>query len=158
MQQDAEGFRLNVGIILLNQQERVFWGQRIQRDSWQFPQGGISNNESLVDSMYRELYEEVGLKDQDVTIVSQSQNWYSYKLPEQYMRKNNPKVLGQKQKWFLLKLQSDEEQICLNKTECPEFLDWVWVDYWYPIQNVIFFKREVYKKVLDEFKVFLTNK
>ena len=72
---DAEGFRANVGIIICNEQGQVFWARRIGQHSWQFPQGGIDDGESAEQAMYRELYEEVGLKPEQVEIVYTSRNW-----------------------------------------------------------------------------------
>ncbi len=155
MSKNSTEFRLNIGIILMNEARNVFWGQRVQKDAWQFPQGGLDENESTVDGMYRELYEEVGLNSDDVEILAESKHWYSYRLPTQFIRRSEPKIFGQKQKWFLLKLISEDNCICLDSTEYPEFVDWIWVNYWYPINNVIFFKKKVYRKVLAEFNKFL---
>ncbi|NQY42367.1 MAG: RNA pyrophosphohydrolase [Legionellales bacterium] len=154
MYKDETGFRLNVGIVLMNQDKDVFWGQRIQKDAWQFPQGGLSKEETAVDGMYRELYEEIGLKKEDVEIIAESMDWYSYRIPKQFVRHSGSKIFGQKQKWFLLRLIASEDKICLDNTLEPEFVSWAWVDYWYPIENVIFFKKKVYQKVLSEFNRF----
>ena len=85
---DRDGFRPNVGIILVNGRNEVFWGKRIREHSWQFPQGGIDQGESAQQALFRELYEEVGLKSDDVKIVQQSKRWLRYHIPEKMQRKN----------------------------------------------------------------------
>lgn len=152
MHVNSEGFRLNVGIVLTNGKS-VLLGQRVQQDSWQFPQGGLRVNESPIDGMYRELAEEVGLNRTDVKVLAESKGWFSYLLPKQFIRINKePKVIGQKQKWFLVELLVDDSNIKLDTTAYPEFINWQWVDYWYPIEQVIYFKKQVYLDVLTEFE------
>lgn len=149
---DTEGFRANVGIIICNKQGQVFWARRYGQHSWQFPQGGIDQGETSEQAMYRELYEEVGLKEQDVNILAVSRNWLRYKLPKRLIRKgSDPVCIGQKQKWFLLELSCQENDVNLAACGRPEFDDWRWVSFWYPIRNVVSFKRDVYRKVLCEF-------
>jgi putative (di)nucleoside polyphosphate hydrolase len=150
---DAHGFRLNVGIILANDQGRVFWGKRAGwEDAWQFPQGGVQDNETLEETMYRELGEELGLLNTDVKIIGMTQGWLNYYLPKHLRRyRSKPLCIGQRQKWFLLQLVSADEAIRLDACESPEFDSWRWVDYWYPLQHVVAFKREVYRKALQEF-------
>ncbi|MBO1256628.1 RNA pyrophosphohydrolase [Alteromonas sp. 5E99-2] len=149
---DADGFRANVGIVICNKIGQVFWARRYGQHSWQFPQGGIDEGESPQQAMYRELYEEVGLGPKDVTILSVTKNWVRYKLPKRLIRQGtNPVCIGQKQKWFLLQLNCAEKEVNVLKTGHPEFDDWRWVSYWYPIRNVVSFKRDVYRKVMREF-------
>lgn len=150
---DPDGFRINVGIILTDQSSsRLFWGRRVGQDAWQFPQGGINENETIEQALFRELHEEVGLKDKDVEIVSQTKDWLRYLLPSRLVRNDSyPLCVGQKQKWFLLKLTSSEDNIKLEENIKPEFDAWRWVNYWYPLQQVISFKREVYRQALLEF-------
>jgi putative (di)nucleoside polyphosphate hydrolase len=148
---DFEGYRLNVGIVLCNRDGRVFWARRTGMRSWQFPQGGIKYNEDPETAMYRELYEEVGLKSQHVRIIGRTQEWLRYELPDRFIRKNSqPLCIGQKQLWFILRLEVKESDICLNYTPKPEFDAWRWVDYWQPLDDVVYFKREVYKQALHE--------
>lgn len=148
---DADGFRPNVGIILSNSAGQVLWARRSGHDAWQFPQGGISENESPEEAMYRELWEEVGLETPDVKIICSTRGWLRYRLPQRFVRHDNrPVCIGQKQKWFLLQLQSDDTRVVLNKTHPPEFDGWRWVSYWYPLNQVVSFKREVYRKALIE--------
>lgn len=149
---DTEGFRANVGIIICNKQGQVFWARRYGQHSWQFPQGGVDQGETAEQTMYRELYEEVGLKQKDVKILAVSRNWLRYKLPKRLIRQGSGQVcIGQKQKWFLLQLTCRENEVNFSVTGHPEFDDWRWVSYWYPIRNVVSFKRDVYRKVLSEF-------
>lgn len=147
---DSEGFRANVGIVITNTHGQVLWARRYSQNAWQFPQGGLDKGESPKQAMYRELYEEVGLKPEDVKILKQTDDWYRYKLPEKYIRQGSkPLCIGQKQKWFLLKLVGDENKIRFDCGSKPEFDHWRWVNYWYPLRSVIDFKREVYHQALS---------
>ena len=148
---DQNGFRPNVGIVICDADGRVFWAKRVGHDAWQFPQGGIHRGESPRDALYRELHEEVGLEPAHVEILAQTQGWLRYRLPRRYVRRTskNPCV-GQKQKWFLLRLLGNESDIRLDHCGKPEFDGWRWVSYWYPIGQVIDFKRGVYRQALKE--------
>lgn len=150
---DKEGFRANVGIIVTNGQGKVLWAKRMGNQSaWQFPQGGILENETVMDAMYRELHEELGLRAHHVTVLAESKQWLRYHLPQRFQRiDNNVRCVGQKQKWFLLQLISNEACVKLDVSNHPEFERWRWVDYWYPIKHVIYFKRYVYRQALEEF-------
>lgn len=153
---DKYGYRSNVGIILIGPEKQLFWARCKGRNAWQFPQGGISENETPTEAMYRELYEEVGLTQNDVALLGVTQNWLYYRLPKSYQRCNKkPLVVGQRQKWFLLSFLSDENKVCLDVENKPEFDAWRWVDYWYPLEQVIYFKRDVYRKALEELTVFV---
>jgi putative (di)nucleoside polyphosphate hydrolase len=148
---DADGFRPNVGIILANGAGQVLWARRCGHDAWQFPQGGISENESPEQAMFRELWEEVGLEQPDVKIIASTRGWLRYRLPRRYVRHDNtPVCIGQKQKWFLLQMLSDDSRVSLTCTHPAEFDGWRWVSYWYPLNQVVSFKREVYRKALTE--------
>lgn len=148
---DAEGFRANVGIIICNKQGQLLWTRRYGQTSWQFPQGGVHPGENAEQTMYRELFEEVGLKKDDVRILGSTQHWYKYRLPPKLIRQNShPVCVGQKQKWFLLELIAEEEKINFNATDHPEFDDFIWVNYWYPVRHVVNFKRNVYRLALGE--------
>ena len=149
---DREGFRPNVGIILVNARNEVFWGKRIREHSWQFPQGGIKHGESPEQAMYRELFEEVGLSRKDVRILASTRNWLRYKLPKRLVRwDTKPVCIGQKQKWFLLQLIGSDAEINMQTSSTPEFDGWRWVSYWYPVRQVVSFKRDVYRRVMKEF-------
>ena len=155
---DSEGYRSNVGIVICNRAGQLLWAKRIKQSAWQFPQGGIKQDESLEGALYRELQEEVGLADVDVNILHRTDDWLRYRLPENYIRhQQDPLCIGQKQKWFLLSLESDESKVELSYTGKPEFDDWRWVSYWYPVNQVIDFKREVYRKALTELGGALQN-
>ncbi|EKE01827.1 MAG: hypothetical protein ACD_21C00040G0003 [uncultured bacterium] len=155
---DKEGYRLNVGIVLANKSGKLFWGKRIKSQGWQFPQGGVHPYETLEETMYRELDEEVGLAKKDVKILAITKRWLRYKLPT-HMRRNlqTPVCIGQKQKWFLLLLTSGDNKIRLDASEKPEFNNWDWVEYWEPLKHVIYFKRNIYSKVLIEFEPVIAN-
>jgi len=150
---DPQGFRLNVGIIVANNEGLLLWAKRVgNKDAWQFPQGGIDRREPTRQAMVRELKEELGLEESDIEVLAESKTWLKYHLPKKYQRRGQkPLCIGQKQKWFLLRLISDESCIQLDASEKPEFDEWKWVDYWYPAEHVIDFKRDVYQKVLKEF-------
>ena len=149
---DADGFRANVGIVICNKMGQIFWARRYGQHSWQFPQGGIDEGETAEQAMFRELHEEVGLTSKDVTILSVTRNWLRYKLPKRLIRQgSNPVCIGPKQKWFLLQLDCQDRDVNVLKTGHPEFDDWRWVSYWYPIRNVVSFKRDVYRRVMKEF-------
>jgi putative (di)nucleoside polyphosphate hydrolase len=128
--------RANVGIILCNARGQVFWAKRARMNSWQFPQGGIENNENPEQAMYRELCEETGLKPEHVQILGRTRYWLKYKLPEKYIRRNShPLCIGQKQVWYLLKLVGQEADVILDQHKKPEFDDWQWVEYWEPLKK-----------------------
>jgi putative (di)nucleoside polyphosphate hydrolase len=136
---DRDGFRPNVGIILSNDERRLFWGRRIGQNAWQFPQGGINTDETPAQAMYRELEEEVGLEPHQVTILGATQGWLRYHLPKRFIRRHcGPTCIGQKQVWFLLRVDCQEEAFCLDKTDKPEFDAWRWVRYWQPLHEVVY--------------------
>lgn len=148
---DSEGFRANVGIILCNGEGRLLLAGRIGSKGWQFPQGGVMRGESAEEAMYRELKEEVGLDVADVEVLGSTADWLKYRLPEKYMRHDSvPLCIGQKQRWFILKLTSSEDNLQLDCCETPEFDRWRWVEFWRPVNEVIYFKRRVYVRALHE--------
>lgn len=156
---DRAGYRLNVGIVLVNDSGRVFWGRRHGHDAWQFPQGGLAVSETALEAMYRELYEEIGLEKADVEVLGCTKRWLKYRLPKQYLRHGKqPLVIGQKQKWFLLKLVTSEQKLRLDLSDSPEFDSWRWVDYQEPQEQVIFFKRQVYTQAMKELMHFLKKR
>lgn len=151
---DARGYRYNIGIIILNARGQAFWGKRRGQDAWQFPQGGLNAGESSEDAMLRELYEETGVHAEQVDILGVTSTWLCYRLPIRYRRGRQPGIvqcLGQKQKWFLLRLR-DESSVAfdLQASGSPEFDDWCWIDYWLPANQVVYFKRKVYRQALKE--------
>ena len=127
---DRHGFRLNVGIVLTNSKGQVFWGRRYWGSGWQFPQGGLMPYETLEEAMFRELFEETGLKKQQVKILARTPAWYFYRLPlGQHQRSSRHHCIGQRQKWFLLRLSSEVTEINVLGVEHPEFKEWRWIDY-----------------------------
>jgi len=153
---DRNGFRPNVGIILLNQKNQVFWGKRIRTHSWQFPQGGIDRGETPEQAMYRELHEEIGLRPEHVTIIARTRDWLRYEVPDRYIRRDARGVYkGQKQIWYLLRLIGGDWNLNLRATDHPEFDAWRWHDYWVPLDLVIEFKRGVYQRALEELARYL---
>jgi len=148
---DSEGFRANVGIMLANARGEVLWARRVGQDAWQFPQGGIQQGESPQQALFRELEEEIGLTAKDVEIIATTRGWLRYRLPQRLLRRDSkPLCIGQKQKWFLLKMLSDDSEVRFDKDHKPEFDHWRWVSYWYPLGQVVPFKREVYRRALKE--------
>ena len=148
---DSDGFRANVGIILCNGEGRLLLAGRIGSKGWQFPQGGIMRGESAEEAMYRELKEEVGLDAADVEMLGATTDWLKYRLPHKYMRHGSvPLCIGQKQRWFILKLVASEGKVQLDCCDTPEFDRWRWVEFWRPVNEVIYFKRRVYVRALHE--------
>jgi len=146
---DPDGYRPNVGIILMHSDGRVFWARRARRDGWQFPQGGMRTDETPIEAMYRELEEETGLREEHVEVLASTPGWLRYRLPKRFVRTaQRPVCIGQKQVWFLLRLVADERHVKLDLTDKPEFDRWQWVDFWYPFEHVVDFKREVYLRAL----------
>jgi len=153
---DSQGFRANVGIVLIRDDGRVFLGGRAGARGWQFPQGGIMQGERAEAALYRELEEEIGLGSADVEELGRTRGWLRYRLPHQFRRRNSsPVCIGQKQRWFLLRLRAPESRLRFDATEHPaEFDRWRWADYWDPVREVIYFKRRVYARALQELGTF----
>jgi putative (di)nucleoside polyphosphate hydrolase len=148
---DRDGFRANVGIVLMAADGQLFLGRRAGGKGWQFPQGGVLKGESPEQSLYRELHEEIGLTADDVELLGHTARWLRYRLPSRYVRRDKlPLCIGQKQRWFLLGLKRPETPFRFDTTGTPEFDRWRWVDYWQPVREVIYFKRPVYVRALQE--------
>jgi putative (di)nucleoside polyphosphate hydrolase len=153
---DREGYRPNVGIILVNARNEVFWGKRIREHAWQFPQGGIKHGETPEQAMYRELFEEVGLLPEHVQILGRTREWLRYEVPRQWVKREfRSTYRGQKQIWFLLRLVGRDCDVSLRASNHPEFDAWRWSSFWVPLDSVIEFKREVYQLALGELARFL---
>lgn len=153
---DRSGFRSNVGIIVCNQRGEVFWGKRVGHRSWQFPQGGINADEHPLEAMYRELHEETGLLPEHVSVAAWTRGWLRYRLPRNMVRRHmQPVCIGQKQKWFLLRLRTDESAFDLNASHKPEFDGWEWRPFWSILPEVIYFKRTVYFQALHALAPFV---
>lgn len=164
---DESGYRPNVGIILCNRADRVFWGRRSGQDGWQFPQGGVHADESPEQALYRELYEEVGLGADKVEVLGRTRAWLRYDIPPEFRRRSAncpprraarvPEFRGQKQIWFLLRLLGEDNAVRLDASGWPEFDTWRWIDYWRALDEIIAFKRDVYRQALTELEPFLTH-
>jgi putative (di)nucleoside polyphosphate hydrolase len=148
---DPDGYRPNVGIVLMRDDGSVFWARRIARDGWQFPQGGMNTDETPLEAMYRELQEETGLAAEHVEVLAATPGWLRYRLPRRCVRHTErPVCVGQKQVWYLLRLVADQSHVRLDATDSPEFVEFRWVDFWYPLVHVVSFKRDVYHQALQQ--------
>ncbi len=153
---DRDGYRPNVGIVICNKQNEVFWGKRIREHAWQFPQGGIKQGESPEQAMYRELGEEVGLLPSHVKILGRTKEWLHYNVPPHWVKREwRSTYKGQKQIWFLLRMVGRDCDVSLQTTGHPEFDAWRWNHYWISLESVIEFKRDVYRKALRELEHYL---
>ena len=166
---DADGYRPNIGIVVANALGQVLWARRVGgHDAWQFPQGGMQEGEKPEHALFRELEEEIGLREEQVKILGCTDGWLRYQLPA-HMRRGQPRgqprgqhkgqprgrrgpvtFKGQKQKWFLLEMLARDEDVRFDKCSKPEFDDFQWVSYWYPVNQVIDFKRDVYRRALKQ--------
>jgi putative (di)nucleoside polyphosphate hydrolase len=148
---DSQGYRANVGIVLMRDGGELFLGGRRDGRGWQFPQGGVRRNEHPDEALYRELHEEIGLHREDVQLVASTSRWLRYRLPQRYVRRKSGQVcIGQKQRWYLLRMVAEESRLNFDATPDPEFDSGRWVDYWSPVREVIYFKRAVYVRALQE--------
>ncbi|MEK9822839.1 MAG: RNA pyrophosphohydrolase [Gammaproteobacteria bacterium] len=154
---DDDGYRPNVGIIVANEQGQVLWAKRIGQEAWQFPQGGIRSAESPEEALYRELKEEIGLDPGHVEVLASTRGWLKYRLPKRMLRDNASSFVGQKQKWFLLKMLAEDTVVSFDGSEKPEFDFWRWVTYWYPLGQVVQFKQEVYRRAMKELAPYLSR-
>ena len=148
---DQDGFRLNVGIILAHPTGSVLWARRRGENAWQFPQGGIQSGEQPEDTLFRELHEELGISQEQVTILAKTSGWLRYRFPKSLIRPRGKNTcFGQKQRWYLLGLKDPMVTPTFDITEYPEFDGYQWVSYWYPLGQIIPFKRDVYRQALLE--------
>ena len=153
---DRDGYRPNVGIILANSRDDVFWGKRVNQHAWQFPQGGIKHGETPERAMFRELEEEIGLQADHVRILGRTRDWLRYQVPEKWVRRDwRGTYRGQKQIWYLLRMVGRDCDVKLRLSDKPEFDAWRWHAYWVPLEAVIEFKREVYRQALAELHPYL---
>ncbi|RIY32512.1 RNA pyrophosphohydrolase [Psittacicella gerlachiana] len=148
LKKNNENLRLGVGIIVINKEGKLWLGKLAKYPQWQFPQGGIEANETPEQAMYRELEEETGIKPHQIKIIAESKKWLTYKFPFHF---ND--YTGAKQKWFIVQLIDENAEI--DYSFAKEFVAHSWVTYWYPIRNPVYFKEEVYRKVLKEFARFV---
>lgn len=156
---DTDGYRQNVGIILANKVGQVLWAKRVGQEAWQFPQGGIKAHETPQRAVIRELHEELGLTTKQVEILGATKGWLRYRLPAHLIRYHQrPLCIGQKQIWYMLYLSGKDSDIRFDVSDLPEFDQWRWVDYWYPLQEVVYFKHQVYETALKELSASLQQK
>ena len=149
--------RIGVGIILLNHENKVFVGKRIDnpKNFWQMPQGGVNQNENFSQAAKRELEEETGIKS--VELVKELNEWLEYDLPENLLGKVlEGKYRGQKQKWFIMKFVGKDNEINV-KTKNPEFLDWKWIEVSKLPSIAVSFKIDLYKKLKEELNFLNSN-
>lgn len=145
-------YRPCVGVMLVNQDGRIFVGQRNDRDqdAWQMPQGGIDKGEDPRDAALRELWEETGVTADLVTVDAETQEWVAYDLPHDVVPNIwKGRYKGQEQKWFLLRFNGTDDQVNIA-TEHPEFTQWKWIDPADVVASIVPFKRAVYEQVLAE--------
>jgi len=147
--------RLGVGVVLLNSNNKVFVGKRIDNpvNFWQMPQGGVDDNENFLYAANRELKEETGVKS--TKLIKEIDNWLTYELPNNLLGKIwKGKYRGQKQKWFIMRFVGDEEEININ-TKNAEFKEWKWIDVNQLLNVVVRFKHDVYKAIVKELNILL---
>ena len=142
--------RSGVGIVVLNQENKVFVAKRIDnpKDFWQMPQGGVDAGENFLKAAYRELEEETSIKS--VELIKELDGMITYELPDSILGIIwKGKYRGQKQKWFLMRFNGDDKEININ-THHPEFLDWKWIELNQLTKVVVDFKLHVYKEVSEK--------
>tara|TARA_X000000368_G_C22926482_1_gene665516 strand:- start:232 stop:702 length:471 start_codon:yes stop_codon:yes gene_type:complete len=148
-------FRKGVGIIILNKKNQVFVGKRKDNpvDKWQMPQGGVDQGEDYVSAMKRELMEETSIKN--IEIIKEIKKIYHYELPENLVGVIwKGKYRGQKQKWFITRFLGEDSEINLN-TKHAEFIDWKWIEPKLLPEVIVFFKKDLYLKLLKEINLFI---
>ena len=147
--------RSGVGVIILNNENKVFVGKRKDNpvDKWQMPQGGVDIGEDYISAMKRELYEETGIRN--IQILREINSLYEYELPEKLIGIIwKGKFRGQRQKWFIVKFTGEEKEINLN-TKSPEFIDWKWIIPSRLPEVIVDFKKEMYLELLKEIEEFI---
>ena len=157
MKPNPKDYRPNVGMMIINQKKEIFVGKRIDHpsDFWQMPQGGIDAQEIPSIAALREMEEEVGIKENKVEMLTESQDWYYYSIPKDLAKTLwKGKYKGQRQKWFLYQFKGTDKDINIH-TERPEFSDYKWVTKDFLVPNIVPFKKDIYEKLLEEFKDYL---
>ena len=144
--------RNGVGIVLLNNKNKVFVAKRIDnpKNYWQMPQGGIDDGEDNLKAALRELKEETSINS--VELIKEIEGYLTYNLPNNLLGIIwKGKFKGQKQKWYVFKFNGNDKEINL-KTKKPEFLEWKWIELENITDTVVDFKLEIYKKIKEEVK------
>tara|TARA_B100001063_G_C16656140_1_gene498583 strand:- start:249 stop:722 length:474 start_codon:yes stop_codon:yes gene_type:complete len=147
--------RIGVGIIVLNNDNRVFVGKRIDNpgNNWQMPQGGVDKGEDFIAAMKRELHEETSIKN--IKILKEIEKIYEYELPENLIGIIwKGKYRGQRQKWFITKFLGTDDEININ-TKKPEFISWKWIERKKLPEVIVSFKKDLYTKLLKEINSFI---
>ena len=147
--------RIGVGIIVLNDENKIFVGKRKDNpvDKWQMPQGGVEKNENFLTAMKRELYEETNIKN--IKVLKELDGSFEYELPKKLLGIIwQGKFRGQKQKWFVVRFTGEENEINL-KTKHPEFIEWRWIAMDELPKVIVDFKKDVYEKLVLELKKFI---
>ena len=147
--------RLGVGIVLLNSENKIFVGKRIDNpvNSWQMPQGGVDKNENLLNAAFRELREETGVKN--VKLIKEIDTWLTYDLPKNLLGKLwNGKYGGQRQRWFVMRFIGKDEEVNV-KTKNAEFKEWKWIAVDQLTNVVVDFKLQIYKKISEELNMLI---
>tara|TARA_B100001248_G_scaffold89936_1_gene66483 strand:+ start:3057 stop:3527 length:471 start_codon:yes stop_codon:yes gene_type:complete len=142
--------RIGVGIIVLNDNNQVFVGKRIDNpgEKWQMPQGGVDNGEDFVTAMKRELVEETSITN--IKILKQIDHMFQYELPRNLVGIIwKGKFRGQKQKWFITRFLGNDSEINLN-TKHPEFKEWKWINPRKLPDVIVDFKKDLYFNLLKE--------
>ena len=151
-------FRQCVGIILINKDQRIFVGQRLdfRSDAWQMPQGGIDAGEKPIEAALRELYEVTSILEKSVDVIKESKNWIKYYLPKELVPMLwSGRFVGQRQKWFLMRFNGKDEEININTLK-PEFSKWRWCTRQDLVKYIVPFKRKTYELITEEFKQYLS--
>ena len=147
--------RTGVGIIVLNNDNKVFVGKRRDNptDCWQMPQGGVDEGESFTSAMRRELFEETNIKN--IEILREIDGFFEYELPDHLVGIIwKGKFRGQKQKWFIVRFVGKEKEIDLNN-ENQEFIDWKWILPDELPEVIVDFKKDMYLKLLKNIKLLI---
>ncbi len=150
-------YRACVGLMMINADGKIFVGMRNDgpQDAWQMPQGGVDKGEDPRDAALRELWEETGVIAELVEIIAETDGWLPYDLPHDIVPKIwKGRYRGQEQKWYLLRYTGRDDQIDIE-TKHPEFTRWKWQDPARLIDEIVPFKREVYKQVVAAFDAHL---
>ena len=147
--------RIGVGVIVLNDQNKIFVGKRKDNpvDKWQMPQGGVDENENFLNAMKRELYEETSIKS--IKVLKELDGLFEYELPQNLLGIIwKGRFRGQRQKWFIARFIGKNNEINV-KTKKPEFIEWKWIKMDELPKVIVDFKKNVYEKILIELKKFI---